>query len=376
MEKHKILIVIGQLEIGGTEKQLSYVLPRIAGSEFQIVVFSFTPGGHIREILCSNGIEVISPPVNSNNVINGARAVVSLVREMIRQKPAALHFILPKAYLVAGLVTYFFRCKKVLSRRSLNHYQQRRIFARPIEKFLHRRLDLALANSSAIAKQLFEEGVDKNKIAVVYNGVDLEKYTASEALRNTQRSKLDLSPETCCIIIVANLIEYKGHRTLFEALGRLGAATSKSWRLLVVGADNGNLRSVLQQQTKELGIDENIRWMGQVADVQPLLAASDIGVSASYEEGFSNAILEYMAAGLPVVATTVGGSPEVVMEGRTGLLVAPRNDEALCDALQKLAGSESLRMSLGKQARQHVFENFSIEKCANEHASVYRSLLS
>ena len=122
-------------------------------------------------------------------------------------------------------------------------------------------------------------------------------------------------------------------------------------------------------------VEQKIKWCGQIADIKPFLAASDIGLSASTEEGFSNAILEYMAAKLAIIATAVGGTPEAIQRGESGMLVPPSDPTAFAGALEKLVMSENLRNVLGHNARARVKEKFSIERVIEGYATTYRGLL-
>jgi glycosyltransferase involved in cell wall biosynthesis len=141
----------------------------------------------------------------------------------------------------------------------------------------------------------------------------------------------------------------------------------------LVGRDEG-LKSKLESLADQGGISRHIRFLGEYPDTLALLAAADFGLLTSHEEGFSNAILEGMAAGLPMIVTDVGGNPEAVLDGRTGLVVPPRNVEAIGEAILRLADDPELRAQLGKAARLRVQKEFSMTRCADAHDHLYRSL--
>ena len=123
-----------------------------------------------------------------------------------------------------------------------------------------------------------------------------------------------------------------------------------------------------------LGIEDNIKLLGARSDIVSLLAAADLGVLSSHEEGFANSILEGMAAGLPMIVTDVGGNAEAVVNGVTGLVVPPRNANALGAAILKLALDAELRRTMGRAGRERVAKYFGIDRCVANYAHLYAGL--
>ena len=134
--------------------------------------------------------------------------------------------------------------------------------------------------------------------------------------------------------MIANLIPYKGHKDLIEGLALVAQSLPSGWRILCAGRDEG-LQLKLESLVEAQGIKANIQFLGERTDVPILLAAADFGVLSSWEEGFSNVILEAMAAGLPMIVTDVGGNPEAVLDGETGLVVPPAIRQRLAEAVLK-----------------------------------------
>jgi glycosyltransferase involved in cell wall biosynthesis len=176
------------------------------------------------------------------------------------------------------------------------------------------------------------------------------------------------------LIIVANLITYKGHGDLFRALDSVAEKMPSSWQLLCVGRDDG-LGASLLELARELRIDSRVKLIGSRRDIPDLLAGANIGILSSHEEGFSNAILEGMAAALPMVVTAVGGNAEAVVDGETGLVVPARDPEALGAAILRLASDGELRKQMGAAARRRAEEQFSMERCIQRYDEVYRGLI-
>ncbi|MBK8523307.1 MAG: glycosyltransferase [Betaproteobacteria bacterium] len=185
-------------------------------------------------------------------------------------------------------------------------------------------MDALLGNSQAVVQDLLDEGAPSG-VRLIYNGIDVGRFATGSARRGqTLRAELGFSDDRVVLTCVANLFPYKGHADLLAALALLGAEFSERSTLLLVGRDAG-ARAALEAQLVQLGLTERVRFLGERGDVPDLLAASDIGVLASHEEGFSNAVIEGMAAGLPMVVSDVGGNAEAVIDGECGHVVPARD---------------------------------------------------
>lgn len=172
--------------------------------------------------------------------------------------------------------------------------------------------------------------------------------------------------------LVARLDHWgKGHREFFTALAAL--PDGYPVEALIIGG--GRREAEMRRLAAELGLAGRVHFLGQRDDVPDLLSALDLFVLPSHSEGVSLALLEAMAAGLPVIATAVGGLPEVVTDGDNGLLVPPEDPEALATALERLLEDPALAQRLGANARRHVEENFSLERLGREINEIYTELI-
>jgi glycosyltransferase involved in cell wall biosynthesis len=213
---------------------------------------------------------------------------------MLRRSPRIVHFFLPAAYLVGAPVALLSRVPiRILSRRSLNNYQRYAVI-RAIERCWHRAMHAVLGNSRGVIDQLKMEEVAPDCLGLIYNGIDDRRFARGET-REASRARIDLPPNAMVMSVVANLIPYKGHRDLIDALAYAAPRMPAGWRLLVVGRDDG-IGPVLREQTQRHGLEENIIFLGSRDDITTILTASDMSILCSHEEGFSNAILEAMAA--------------------------------------------------------------------------------
>jgi len=375
----KLLFVIGSLDSGGAEHHLVQLIPQLTSQGITCRVYTLTHTGVLAKNLQERGITVIQPFFSTfirkclgklSTPFLGVLSVISYLITLSIYRPNIIHYFLPAAYLFASPLSFFsFKSKKIMSRRSLNHYQKKYPHISKLEHWLHKQMDYLLANSLAVAQELIDEGSPPNRVGLIYNGVNSNQISVpSTHERLASREKLSIPRESLCLIIVANLIPYKGHIDLLNALA--DCTLPDEWVLLVVGRDNGILMN-LQSLSHDLGISNNIRWMGSLTDLTDIYRSADIAVLPSHEEGFSNAILEAMAYSLPVVATDVGGNAEAIADGNGGIIVSSRNPHELSRAISKLANNPELREKYGHFARCRVENEFNWEKCTLMYSDLY-----
>jgi glycosyltransferase involved in cell wall biosynthesis len=369
--------VIGSLEVGGAEMHLAQILPRLVRSGFEVAVHTISGRGELAGRLEAAGVEVIVPPgagpsagrSPAQRSARAARALISLARYYRRWRPDVVHFFLPEAYIVGALLALPFRFKRVMSRRSLNDYQTKHPWMAWIERRLHRRMHALIGNAQAVVDQLVGEGAPAERVHLIRNGVDVARF---EAVGDEARAALGVTADTLLLLIVANLIPYKGHADLLAALAQINAKLPP-WCLLCAGRDDG-VGPLLQGSAQALGIGSRVRLLGSRNDVPDLLKAADIVVLASHEEGFPNAVIEAMAAGRPVIGTRVGGVAEAIIDGETGVIVPPHHPAEMAKALMKLASDPALRSRMGAAGRARAQSEFGLEICVARYAALYRGL--
>lgn len=388
-ENRRILYVIGTLDVGGAESHLADVSRSLVKNGWDVSIYCIAKGGPLHATLEAGRVAVYLPPAERyaprpvylwQRVIQRfwrELASVDLLWLMARKRPPIVHFFLPGAYIVgAPLAVLTRRPVRIMSRRSLNRYQRHSPFLRRLELRFHGWMTAVLGNSSSVIRELMEEGIPKSRLGLIYNGIDLERFSgAADTDRAAFRSNLGIAPSALVLVIVANLIPYKGHADVLAALGQAKKQLPDDWHLLVVGRDDG-IGGDLRHQALRLGIESNVHFLGARTDVPEILLACDIGLLPSHEEGFSNSLLEGMAAGLPMIATDVGGNPEAIDDGITGLIVPPRDANALAAAIIRLANDRSQRQGLGDAARRRVAERFALDRCVETYDRFYRALLN
>ena len=240
-----------------------------------------------------------------------------------------------------------------------------------IERQIFKAADRITVNSEAVKNYLVTDGISPNKINVIYNGLDLERLTPKITDRKTICEELNLPGDKKIkyITLVANLRhEVKNQPMFLRAAQRISKTFPEAHFVL---AGEGELKESLENLAEELGVKKNTHFTGRCEKVPELLSISYICVLTSRAEGFSNAILEYMAAGKPVLATNVGGASEAVIEGKTGFLIDSDDDEMLANRLKELLEDEEKAARFGEKGREVARQKFSIEAQLKKTLELY-----
>lgn len=215
-------------------------------------------------------------------------------------------------------------------------------------------------------------GIPASRVQVIYNGVKSDT-RVSDAEVDSCRAELGLQAGDRVIGTVGSLYQVKGHRYLLDAMPAV-LSRHPNTVLLLVG--RGELEVSLKEQAKRLGIDKQVRFLGMRQDVPRLLALMDVFVLPSLSEGLSMALLEAMVSGKPVVATRVGGNPELLDYGKAGLLVRSEDSQDLAVNLVKLSNDAAIRQELGRAGVERVHAHFSVSQMGHHYRNLYLNLLS
>lgn len=334
-------MVIGTLERGGAEHQMVGLAEHLAlrGNEVEVVALS--GAGPLAGRLDSAGIGVITFPLpgafRQIPKVRGAfrlgATVISLARHWHKARPQVVHAWLPEAQIVAlPLARILGIPVRVLSLRSLRSGVRSSASLDVLFRFALRASTSVTANSAAVAGDP-EWRLNRDRVDVITNAVTLPDNTA------------DASKQPPVGIVLANLIAYKGHLDLLEALHM---CTTKP-RLMFVG--DGPERARIEEALRQRGLQDQVELHGSLAQPTDALLASQFAVSASHTEGLPNAILEALATGLPVIATDAGGSRELIESGVNGLLVSVGEPQELAKAIDALVSDPLLRETMGGRAR-------------------------
>ena len=240
-----------------------------------------------------------------------------------------------------------------------------------IEKRIFRLADQIVANSKAVETYLVEDGVAQEKINVIYNGLDLQRLTPKETNRRKICEQLNLptGENIKFITLVANLRHAVKNQPMFLRVAQ--TIKEKVPEAHFVLAGEGELKNDLENLARELKIADRTHFIGRCTRVPELLAVSYAGVLTSFAEGFSNSILEYMAARLPVVATNVGGAREAIAENETGFIVESNDAGTMAERLVQLLENSERAKQFGGRGRRVVEENFSCQRQLRQTLALY-----
>lgn len=376
MRPKKILHLIQSLENGGCENMLLRMLPLLSG-EFKHHIITLKNPGQLASSFIERNTPVSS--ANQKNILHpvGYRNLLSEVRGF---SPDAIITYLFHADMIGRL---FLGQKMTVPivpflRTTYNH--PRYWIARTLEKFTKRLVPVYLANSEAVKNFYVSTiGVKPEEIIVIPNGIDT-KYFDTLVPDPELRRSLNASPDDFIIISVANLHPNKGHRYLleaFETVYRHQQASperilSAKIKLLLVG--DGTERRNLEQQIENYRSKKNISFLGRRTDVPQLLKISDCFILPTLFEGMSNAIMEGMAASLPVITTDIPENRELIENMKTGILVPTKDSGKISGFIRLLASNPKDRERLGEAAKSSIHKRFSLQVSSRMFADFLRSL--
>jgi len=243
------------------------------------------------------------------------------------------------------------------------------IKANSFSRWKYRQVDRFVTASDAIRAMLIEDGVPADRATTVHEGVDVDLVAAVEPLN--VREEYWFPPHSLIVGNIAALVPHKGQKYLIDAAATVVREAPEA-RFLVLG--EGELRSSLEQQVKHLHLAQHVVFAGFRTDVLAVLKGLDLFVMSSTTEGLGTSLLDAMAASRPIVATRAGGIPEVVVDGETGVLVPPRDGEALAAAILDMLHDEAKRRRMAEAGFARVRTRFSVDRMVEETLAVYAAV--
>jgi len=362
----KVLVFQNRFLLGGQERQTVMNVRTMDRTRFEPVVACLRLDGELLADLAEAGVRPVVFDVGASMLRPGTAVVVARIARFIRTNGIALvHAQDLYTNTLGALAARLAGVPSIVTRVDLNHSVLG--YKRPVLGFVSRLADRVLVNALCIRDMAIREGVEPDRIVVVRNGLDPGVFDAAAG-----REPEPPVPEPGGIVCIANMHHpVKGQTDLLLAMKEVLRERTDA-HLVLVG--DGVRRPHLERCARQLGIAERCHFLGHRLDGPAILARAAIAVSASYAEGISNAILEGMAARLPVVATAVGGSPELVRDGFNGRLVSPGAPALLARRLLELLASESRRRRMGENGRRLVEREFGIEQMRRSYDALYEDL--
>lgn len=367
MKRHTILHLSSTSGPGGAEMLVSRIAFSLDRKRFTSIVGLFSPGW-LRERCEALGLPTVVIPMDGQWDL---RWIIRCCRIVRRQNVSLIHAHEFRANAFGALVAKLCGIPLVGTVHGKNYYPdhaKRRVAYRWASRATH-----MVAVSHDLQRFLEERiGIPHDRITVIHNGVDMVPKTSSDQVRQL-RSEFGIGEDEFVLGIVGSLYPVKGHAYLFKAL-RTVLSQHPGVKLLVIG--QGELEQTLKQQVADLRIEKAVSFLGLRNDVPRLLPALDLFVLPSLSEGLSIALLEAMSTGVPVLASKVGGNPEIVIDGETGYLVPPEQSEELAVHIMKLLRNQDLTRSLGDRGREWVGRRFTTTRMVERYQDLYAACLS
>lgn len=369
MAKFKILHVIAAMPVGGAENVLLTTLRLLDPQQFQSTVCCIQDKG-----VLGSEVEKLGIPLFELNKLRKGGWDSSIIDDLValikREQIDLVHAHLYHANLYARFAA---KCAGVPSVITVhNTYAKRKWHRQLLNWHLARSTAKIIAVSEAARQDILQyDHVAPDKVVTILNGIELQR-SQSALTQDQAREKLGLAADRKVLVCVGRLVEQKGHTYLLQALAEL----KQRWpeiHLLIAG--DGDWRQRLEAEAASLQLQQHVSFLGTRSDIADILRAADIYVMPSLWEGLALALLEGMAAGLPVLATSVGGAPGVLGDGTFGRLVAPGKADLLVQALDELLSSPALRQQLANAARQRA-QDYDAGKMVAAVSRIYHDSLA
>jgi glycosyltransferase involved in cell wall biosynthesis len=390
MKKYNILLVSHSSELLGAQQSLLYILKNIDTDRFNPLVICPSKGPLIQEIE-KLGFSVEIVPMQwwlfgrFNLLKESVKPIFQLysifkILFQIKKYDIDLIHINTIVNFEAAVAAKIAKKPCVWHIREIlkdNPGLKSLIGAPRIYKAVYTLSDKIICISKAV-KFKFRENIEYNtpKIEIIYNAVDIGKFTG--ICGDPFRNKIGITQDTFLVGLVGNIEERKGHTDLLYAIKSIAQKNDgiKNLKFAIVGDGDPEYVSKLKHTVKELGIEDYIIFTGFYKEIPVVMAALDLLVLPSWEEPFGRVVIEAMAAGKPVVGTNSGGVPEIIEDGKTGILVPSRDSEAMSEAVDKLLKDRELAQLMGEEGRKRVIKCFTPRAYAIEIEKVYVKVLT
>lgn len=362
--------MISSFNQGGTERQaVSLVKALVSDGRFEILVATLNKEGVLLEEIERLGLPEISEfkltSFLNYNFYSQLRRCAKYIREnrivLVQTHDFYSNIFGMSAARLAGVKA------RVASKRETGG--MRTALQDLVERVAFQTAHSIIVNSATVKDHLLERAIQEKKIRVIYNSLDLTRFSGETC----DGSKFGLPAGVRFVTLVANLRHSVKNVPMFLRAAKSVAEAVPDAHFVIAG--EGELESKLRSLASTLGLDGRVHFIGRCVDVPSLLSASYACALTSVAEGFSNSILEYMAAGKPVVATNVGGAPEVIVNGKSGYLVASDDDAALAARLTELLNDAENARLLGSRGKRRVGERFSMKTNLGATIQLYYELI-
>ena len=380
--------------MGGSERNIRQLLADIDKDKFELYVARFISvklsenadkferyvtrfiSVKLSENPKDRGVSIIDLHGNGIYTVAGIRNLIFLKR-LVREKNISLIVTYHESSDFYGLaLSQICHIPVISSRRDMSFKTRRR--HRLAYKLVGGYFDAVIAVSNAVKKEVVKRHwFPEKRIVTIYNAININEYGKTKD-GHALRDKIGIDPNHPIVGVVANILKIKGHHYFVHAASIIHRR-NPDVEFLVVGYEAkkpGYSIAELKQYGEQVGISQNLHFIGGRKDTADLISLFDVAVLASLSEGFSNVILEYMASSKPVVATEVGGNPEIVVHGETGLLVPPADSKALANAILSILKDKEAALRFGRACRKRVEERFSLDIMLRNYENLFEQVIN
>lgn len=370
----RVLWLIDSLGPGGAEGLMPSLLERLSarGVIPRVCVLRSRLGNPVSDELTKKNIPVDMVSIKN---LRDIRQIAKLFRYIKRLGVDVMHTQLETSDILGGFMSRLLGIPNVSTLHTLSAPSAKknsRLRKRIRELSLKYFYDAVIAVSEATKQHHVALGIKSEKIHTLYNGIDLVRFDANRSASEEKR-RLGIHPDEKVVTTVAVLREAKGLQFMLKALP---SVLRKYPRLRYVIAGDGKYRTALENLAASLHVEDHVVFLGYTEDVPRVLAASDLFVFPTLNDALPTVLLEAMAAGVPIVASGIGGVPEIIQHGRNGFLIPPMEPALLAEACIYLLSNPRLSDEFRANARRDVFEKFNIDKQADSLINLYRQILS
>ena len=374
-DRIRLLKIVPTLRYGGTEQQFMTLAASIDASRFRVELACLRPGGGLAADAVRHGLPVDTYDIGPFHSARTLALQTRFARDIARRRVDVVHaynfygnvFAIPPARLAGApvILASIRDCGPYLTPMQLR-----------VQRLMCRAATRVVVNAGAVRDWLIADGYDADRIVVIPNGVDLQRFHGP-AQPAVIRGGLGLDADVPMVTVVSRVTHLKGLETFITAASILANRYPRV-RFVIAGEPapgDGLYLASLQGLAARLGVGESVVFAGLCREVPALLAASTVVVMPSLNEALSNSLLEAMAAGAPTVATRVGGTPEAMTDGKSGLLVPPGDVRALAARIGQLLDDRQTAAALGHAARGVIEQRFSLPRMVAATEQVYEDLL-
>jgi glycosyltransferase involved in cell wall biosynthesis len=361
--------------MGGSERNITQLLEGIDANKFRLYVARFA-SAHLAGDMKNKDVAIMNLKGAGIYTLSGLRNLVFLKR-FVGEKEISLILTYHESSDFYGLALSFICHIPVISSRRDMGFKTK-AHHRLAYRLGGRYFDWVATVSDAVRQEVikrrwFREG----RTSTIYNGINTANYENGHD-GMTLKEKLGIHTKCPVVGMVANLRKIKGYHYFLEASSIIHRYNHHV-QFLIIGnewTEPGFTITELKRYGEKIGVSQNLHFLGEREDVADLISLFDVAVLASLSEGFSNVILEYMASSKPVVATEVGGNPEIVVHGETGLLVPPADAQALADAILSILEDEEMALRYGAAGKKRVEDKFELRKMVREYENLFERVIS